>query len=277
MGQGTARVYNFISLFFLLLAVIVLVFVASRLAGPAAAAATPVVNLPTPAVLPTETPTETPTNTQIPTWTLTPSPTETATNTDVPTLTPSNTLPPSDTPPPSSTFTLTFTPSDTPTIEPSLTITETIAPTLTPAVTDTPVPTDAPNFTPQPTEPPPSPYPFQLRNDAVTYLPNVYNTAQCAWQGIAGQVFDLNGQPLAQIRIHVYGSGVDTFASSGSNTLVGPSGWEIGVSNTVNSNSYLVELQTEQGTIISPPVTVTFSTDCNRNVALVNFEQTRPF
>lgn len=271
MGQGSARIYNFISLFFLLLAAVVLVYVVARLAGPAAAAPTPVVNLPTAAVLPTETPTHTATNTQIPTWTFTPSPTETATSTDAPTWTPSNT------PPPSATFTLTFTPSETPTVEPSATITDTLVPTQAPLVTDTPVPTEAPNFTPQPTEPPPSPYPFDWKDGQVIYTTNFANTAGCAWQGIGGQVFDLNDQPLTQIRVHVFGSGIDTYAVSGSNTLYGISGWEIPVSNTVNGNSYLVELQTAQGTIISQQVAVTFTGDCSRNLALVNFEQTRPF
>jgi hypothetical protein len=39
-----------------------------------------------------------------------------------------------------------------------------------------------------------------------------------------------------------------------------------------------VELQSQQGTIISPQVTVTYEGgNCSKNLALVNFEQTRPF
>lgn len=271
MGQGSSRVYNLVSLVFLLLAFVVIIFVIVRMAGPAAARPTPVVNVATVAVLPTETATHTPTNTIIPTWTDTATPTETATSTDAPTLTPSNT------PPPSATFTDTPPPTDEPSITPSLTITNTLAPTLTPLMTDTPIPTEAPNFTPQPTEPPPSPFPFDWKDGQVIYTTNFANTAGCAWQGIGGQVFDLNDQPLTQIRIHVFGSGIDTYAVSGSNTLYGISGWEIPVSNAVSTNTYLVELQTSQGTIISPQVQVTFTGDCSRNLALVNFEQTRPF
>jgi hypothetical protein len=277
MGQGSARLFNFISLFFLLLAVIVLVFVVVKMAGPVLARPTPVISVATPAVLPTATTTNTATNTPLPTWTETPTPTSSATTTNVPTLTPSNTLPPSDTPPPSATLTLTFTPSITPSLEPSLTITNTLQPSQTPVITDTLVPTVGSNFTAQPTEPPPSPFPFDWKDGQVIYTTNFANTAGCAWQGIGGQVFDLNDQPLGQIRIHVFGSGVDTYAVSGSNTLYGISGWEIPVSNAVLANSYLVELQTSQGTIISPQVQVTFTADCSRNLALVNFKQTRPF
>lgn len=271
MGQGSARIYNFISLFFLLLSFIVLLFVVIQMARPAAPRPTPVVVIPTAAELPTETPTFTPTNTQIPTWTLTPTPTETATNTSEPTWTPSNTAPPS------ATFTLTFTPSNTFTLEPSATITDTLMPSLTPDVTNTDTLTPTRDFTPQPTEPPPSPYPFDLKDGQVIFTSNFANTAGCAWMGIGGQVFDINDQPLTQIRVHVFGSGIDTYAVSGSNTLYGISGWEIPVSNVVTSASYLVELQTSQGTIISPQVPVTFVPDCSRNLALVNFKQLRPF
>jgi hypothetical protein len=174
-------------------------------------------------------------------------------------------------------LTLTLTPSITPSLQPSLTITNTLLPSNTPVVTDTAVATATSNFTAQPTEPPPSPFPFDWKDGQVIYTTNFANTAGCAWQGIGGQVFDLNDQPLGQIRIHVFGSGVDTYAVSGSNTLYGISGWEIPVSNAVLANSYLVELQTSQGTIISPQVQVTFAGDCSRNLALVNFKQTRPF
>lgn len=271
MGQGSARVYNFISLFFLLLAFVVLLVVFVQMARPAAPRPTPVVNIPTVAALPTVTPTDTPTITALPSWTFTPTSTETATNTGEPTLTPSNTYSPTFT------FTQTFTASNTFTAVPSLTITQTITPSLTLDVTNTDTLTPTRDFTAQPTEPPPSPFPFDLKDGQVIFTSNFANTAGCAWMGIGGQVFDINDQPLTQIRVHVFGSGIDTYAVSGSNTLYGISGWEIAVSNVVTSASYLVELQTSQGTIISPQVPVTFVPECGRNLALVNFKQLRPF
>jgi hypothetical protein len=40
---------------------------------------------------------------------------------------------------------------------------------------------------------------------------------------------------------------------------------------------YYVELQSQGGTIISDTVQVTFPGGCDGNLAIVNFEQTRPF
>lgn len=277
MGQGRALVYNLISLLFLLLSIAVIVLVIVQLLRPAPQRPQAAAVVPTVAQLPTETPTFTPTATPIPTETPTPTPTFTPTETPVPTETPlPPTFPPTNTPLPTDPPPPTATPVP-PTITPSLTITNTLIPTLTPVLTDTPVPEPTLDFTPQPTVPPPSPFPFDVRENQVIFTSNFANAAGCAWQGIGGQVFDINGQPLTQIRVHVFGSGVDAFAVSGSNTLYGPSGWEIPVSNFINTNTYIVELQTATGTIISPQVQVTFTSDCTRNLALVNFQQNRPF
>jgi hypothetical protein len=288
MGKGRARFYNLISIILLILAIAWIVFVISQMLAPPPVVEAPVVFVPTAALLPTSTDTFTPT------FTLTYTLTYTATFTLTPSLTPSITpsVPPSATPiTPTLTFTptrtFTNTPSPTPitptiteSITPSLTITSTIAPTLTPIVTDTPIPptlTATRDFTPQPTPPPPSPFPFDLKDNQIIFTQNFANAAGCAWQGLGGQVFDVNGQPLTGIRVHVFGNGIDQFTASGTNTLYGASGWEIPLGNTVSLNSYIVELQTPQGTIISPQVTVSFPADCTRNLALVNFQQNRPF
>lgn len=280
MGRGRARIYNIISLIFVILAVIWIVYVILQVTGPTTTSTAAAVIVPTALVLPTASNTFTPSFTPTNTDTLTPTPTFTSTLT--PTITPtliasSTPVTPTDTPVPSATLTSTPIPSTTLTFTPvpSLTITVTIGPTLTP-VPSTPVPT-LPNFTPQPTQPPPSPFPFVVKDNQVIFTTNFANAAGCAWQGIGGQVFDTNGQPLPGIRVHVFGNGLDVFATSGSNTLYGPSGYEIAVANTIGNNTYLVELQTDQGTIIAPQQAVSFPSDCARNLALVNFQQSRPF
>lgn len=273
MGRGI--VFNVITVIFLLLTALICGYIVINLATQTnPVGETSVVQVPTlielPSVTPTFTPTLTPVPTDTPTWT--PSPTFTLT----PTLT--FTLP---TVPPTNTFTFTPVPSLTPTntlipsLEPSATITNTLVPTLT----DTPAPTETfgPNLiTQEPTVPPPSPFPFQQREQTL-YTINFANTAGCLWQGIGGQVFDTQGLPLTGINVHVFGAGIDSFTVSGSNTLYGPSGWEVPVANGVNISTYFVEIQTQAGTIISPPIQVTFAADCARNLALVNFEQTRPY
>lgn len=270
MGQGRAQLYNLISILFLVLSIAVIVLVSARMAAPPPAPTQIALAVPTSAILPS------------PTLTFTYTPTYTATFTETP----------------SPTITTTITPSVTWTIIPSLTASE----TLTPAPTDTlpptvgPTPTDtlpptagpSPTFTPSltitntlvvtpseiaPTQPPPSL--FELRDDQVIYTSNFANAAGCAWQGVGGQVFDANNQPLLQVRVHVFGTGIDVFTTSGSNTLYGLSGWEVPLGTSLTSNSYTVEVQSEQGTIISPPVSLFFTPDCSKNLALVSFQQIR--
>ncbi len=273
MGQGRAQIYNLITILFAVLTLFAILFFAAKMAAPPPAPTQVAYAVPTVAILPSPTLTFTLTPSDTPTFTLTPSPTitdtitPTTTWTIIPTLTSSltSTVPPTDTLAP----TLTTTP-----IPPSLTITDTLVITPTQVASFTPT---ANTFTQEPTQPPPSPYPFVLRDNQVIYTMNFANTAGCAWQGIGGQVFDLNGQPLTQMRVHVFGEGVDLYTASGSNTLYGLSGWEVPLGTTLTGNSYIVELQSLGGTPISPQITVTFTPDCSKNLALVSFAQTRPF
>jgi len=280
MGRGTNRIYNVISLVFLVLALLILAFVGLRMTQPPTVVATAVVALPTAAVLPSLTPTLT--ETPVPptaTFTLTPSPTNTETSTPSPTFTwtliPTLTttpVPPTFTPLPSATW------FPSATITPSLTITFTLVPSLTPVPSTTPLPTATVNsFTPQPTEPPPSPFPFRLRDPQPVYTLNFANSAGCSWQGIGGQVSDMSGLAINGLRVHVYGAGIDTYSTSGSNSLYGASGWEVPLANIVTTSVYFVELQSQGGTIISETVQVNFPGNCQQNLALVNFQQTRPF
>jgi hypothetical protein len=255
MGQGSGRIFNLISIIFLILSVLWGCFVVTKLFGPAPDSGAAAAVVPTAFVLPSATPSDTPRPTLPPTYTYTP------TNTDTPTAT--ATVPATLQP----TFTITAT----------TTITSTAAPTATPTETPTPLysPTPAPptaTFTNTP-----SPYPFDLREGQVIFTQNFANTAGCAWQGMGGQVFDISQNPLTNIRVHVFGPGLDTYATSGTNTLYGVAGWEIQVDTKINNTTYFVELQTAQGTVISGQVQVAFPSDCSKNLALVNFVQTRPF
>jgi hypothetical protein len=252
MGRSNARVFNIISLVFLVLSIIIIIVVVVRLLGPAV---TPqqVSDLPTPFILPTETATNTLIPTQPPTFTLT------ATNTETPvdTATP------------------------TPTITTSPTITTTAAPTDTPSMTPTPENSSTPVPTATATGPTPtlaptlSPFLFDLREGNVIFTSNFANSAACAWQGIGGQVYDLAGQPMNGLRLHVYGGDIDRRVDSGSNSLYGAAGWEQPVDNKINANTYYVELESQGGTVISPRVEVPFPSDCTKNLALVNFIQVR--
>lgn len=258
MGDSSGRIYNIISVVFLILTLAVLVLGISRLLQPPQGASNVAV-VPTSMVLPTLTATLTPSSTLPPTWTLTP--TQTATPT------PTETLIPSATASLTITATLTQTATNAPTSTPSLT--PTITPTETLVDTPTPVGTNTPE---------PSPFPFRLRNNQVAFTSNFANTAGCQWQGFGGAAFDLSGAPLNGIRVHIYdGQTVELYTASGTNTLYGPGGWEMQVATGINAQTYFVELQSVDGTVISPTVQVTFPGSCEGNLAVVNFEQTRPF
>lgn len=254
MGQGSARIFNVISLIFLLLSIGWIVYVVMRLLGPAPVSQQETLALPTAIVLPTLTPTNTPVPTNTPTSTLTP--TITLTPTETPTLT----VPP----PASATITDTPGPTDTP------------ADTATSPATFTPTPSETPSGPTVTQAPTISPFPFILRENTVNFTQNFANTAGCAWQGLGGQVFDLNTQPLSGYIIHVFGGDIDRFVRSGDNTNYGVAGWEQQVSNAISGNTYYVELQSPQGTVVSERVQVSFPSNCDQNLALVNFIQTRP-
>ncbi|MEM6527927.1 MAG: hypothetical protein AAF653_06510, partial [Chloroflexota bacterium] len=144
--------------------------------------------LPTMAVLPTLTPSVTNTATRVLPPTLPPTFTHTPTITLTPTVTPTVTFTPSSTP------TITDTPSLTPTLESSLTAT----PTATFTATAT---SSLPSATPTDTR---SPFPFTLRGGEVIFTPNRYNSAGCAYQGVGGQVFDIQGNGIGSgIRVGV--------------------------------------------------------------------------
>ena len=256
--MGRSTLFNFIAIIFLILALLWVVFVISRLLGPPATSLEAAsIMIPTSFVLPTLTPT----------------------NTFTPTLTPTDTLTPTITP------SETTTPSETPTPVPSVTITDTPAATLTPSSTPTPLATFTPQPSPTPTGPSPtspptvSPFPFKLREDAVIFTQNVINSAGCAWEGLGGQVFGLDGNPLPGLQIHVFSAegDIDAIRQAGENSLYGPAGWEQPVSNTINNKTFFVQLLSPQGTVISERIQITFPSDCAQNLAIVNFIQTRPF
>jgi hypothetical protein len=121
-----------------------------------------------------------------------------------------------------------------------------------------------------------SPFLFDLR-DPLTYRANFANTAGCNWQGVGGQVLNQNGTPYTgQLQVRAYNSQIDRVVSIGTNSLYGEtSGWEIPLDVNINSQLYFLQLESINGTRLSPVVQLQFNSDCNFNVGIVNFIQTR--
>jgi hypothetical protein len=217
-----------------------------------------------------ETPTETPTEVAL--GTFTPTPTQPTATLPAPTPLPSPT--PSFTPFP------TETPSDTPVPTVTLTPSRTLSPTPPGNAIGTPLPTITPS--PSPTETatdvPPE---FPLVVQAGTPLfRNAFLYEGCEWQGIAGQVTLEDGVPATGLVVRVTGPGDPGSGESvtGSAPSYATAGYEVQVAQGALPLDYQVQVFDETGTTpLSAVITVTFSGDCEANLALVNFVQVAPF
>lgn len=246
--KGCSWIFDLITAIFLLLSVVVVTFVVILLANPRS----PLNPLPQPTpiariVMPTD----------LPTWT--PSPTFTP---EPPTATPLATATP--------TATATFTPSRIP-------------PTLTPS--NTPVlgvrvsPTKPGGKSSQTaTLAPPTltPSGFQFVARPVQYDANK-TTEACKWSSIAGSVIDSAGNPVRGVAISVQGGGgtIDETQYSGQERRFGEGGFEVFLGSQPRADDYTLTVLGKTGAALSEPVKVRTHTNCNENVLIVTFVQTR--
>jgi len=252
MGSENDGLYNIISIVFLVLTgIAILIFLVMLFTGDSADAG---LAIPTARVLPTVT------NTPVPP---TITPTLPATLTWTPTMT--------DTPRPTSTGLPSVTPSFTPI--PSATITATLSATPTLNVTLTNTPTATPTG-PTSTAPPALPFAGPPQTQ---FTRNFANTAGCAWQGIGGQVLALDGSAfMTPLQVHVYSVEQDFGrVLTGTNSAYGASGYEVRVANTINRQTFFIQLESRGGVPVSSAVQITFPGDCNQNAAILNFQQVR--
>ncbi len=205
----------------------------------------------------------------IPTLTPTLSPTPTPTETGLrPTWTPVAPEP-TQTPEPTNTRRPTRTPSPVPTL-----------PSRTPLPTATETPTETPTATPTgptPTTPPTrSAFIFTKTDNSPFYLQNFSNNDGCKWAGIAGEVLDLNRNPVAvgRFRVHVWGDGLgDKYVLVGSAPVYSDSGWELELSNKPTVRELNVQLETENGTAVSQLYRVQTRSSCDQNLLRIDFTQ----
>lgn|SRR5574341_1463101 len=219
--------------------------------------------LPSIAVLPTSTATST--ISIFPTFPPTLTPSRIPTNTRPPTATPQATLTATGTPAP-----LSATPSATATED--LTqisqLTENV-----PTNTLEPTNTSAPTFTPSKTR---SAFPFTVQGGGPTPIQNFANSAGCNWMGVAGQAFNLEGNPIIGLVVHLEGGGINTDALTGTKTAYGAGGYEFFLNNrpVQTSGEYKVQLRDQNGTTpLSDMIGVDTFADCSKNLLLVNFVQ----
>jgi len=201
-------------------------------------------------------------------------PTRTPPPTALPSATPTRTLsawivPPTWTATPTASATATATATNTAT-----SIATPTAPRPTATLTPTPLP-------PTPTGPTPTrtntktAYSFDLQNGTPSYYPNWANTAGCDWMGIAGQAFDLDGNPVLGLFIHIEGNGLNYDSVTGSKPAYGPGGYELYLGDHPQRTTgvYRLQLRTSSGVPLSAVYTIDTYSECSKNLIIVNFVQ----
>lgn len=156
-------------------------------------------------------------------------------------------------------------------------------------VTDLPVETEIPTREPAPTlELPikpesttvPSNFLYIVQPGSPAYLDNFAHLSEgCSWQGVAGQVFDRDGQPVTNLIVKMSGEwNGQEIAGIGVTGMTaglpyGAGGYEIVLGNVpADSNAplYLQVFNQEQDPLTEPVPVVTYA-DCKKNLVLLNF------
>ncbi len=171
----------------------------------------------------------------------------TPTLTDIPAVNPTTTL----------TSTITLTP------EPTLTFTSTVVPTTTPTATL-------------------EPRPFvQDGEQEAMNIELIRPQLNCDWLVIAGQVWDLQGDPIPGLTLHLFGEidgfQIDQVRVSGTAPAYGDFGFEFALEGLVaeSYDSLSIQLEDTNGLPLSHPYTVETFNDCQRNLILMNFKKVR--
>lgn len=179
--------------------------------------------------------------------------------------------PPTVTPTPEIALPATWTPTPTLTPVPSATATETALPTATVSPTPGTVTPEA-----SPTGPP-----FSLQSGSPALTPNIANNDGCNWMGVGGQAFNLAGDPIVNIGVHLEGTigdlpiKMDSLTSSAPN--LGPAGYLFNVSDhpIASQGTLWIQLNDSSGVPLSDKVYLNTSDSCDQNFVLLNWKQVR--
>ena len=171
--------------------------------------------------------------------------------------------------------------------QPTTTFTATTEPTSvtkTPTITFTSIPTKTFTNTPLPTNTPtvtPDGKLFQIQPNSPVYLQNFAHPAQkCNWMGVAGQIFDKSGNPAQSLIVVVEGlledKIIDQISLTGLASSYGPGGYEVYLTNELiaSEDALYIQLFNLEGEAISNTFYFDTYADCNKNLILINFQQT---
>ena len=116
---------------------------------------------------------------------------------------------------------------------------------------------------------------FSATEASPLYLQNYANGAGCDWLGAAGEVLDYNHRPVLNnsYRVHIWGSGIDEYANVGGAPAYSPSGWEQVLFDSPVVRDYQLQLETMDGTAVSPIYAIQTRAACNQNLLRFDFVQ----
>lgn len=107
----------------------------------------------------------------------------------------------------------------------------------------------------------------------------LHPTLACNWMGVAGQVFDLEGQPktgfVVQVGGELDGDNILLLAMTGGNTSVGVGGYEIVLTDHVvaSSQKLWIQLFNLEGKPLSDKIRFDTYDDCDKNLILINLTE----
>jgi hypothetical protein len=168
------------------------------------------------------------------------------------------------------------------TIFPTQNITpDTIKETSTPSPTfETETPTQIP--TPFPTKTKPENL-LKVQSGSPVAISNfAHPDLGCNWMGVAGQIIDIDSQPIKDIVVEVGGTLEDEpmfgLAVTGESSFYGPGGFEIklGDEPIQSDNTLWVVVYDLDGNKITSPVFFSTYSDCAKNLIVLNFLKVPP-
>ena len=125
-------------------------------------------------------------------------------------------------------------------------------------------------------------YSFELQGAPSAVRSETFKPATgCTWQGVAGQVVDMQGQHLVNIGIVLKGmyngKTISTQTISGTHTEYGDSGYEFQLGTTLIASTGLLSIQLvdQAGLPLSEKVIFDTYETCDKNLVLVNFRQVK--
>ncbi|BCY18636.1 hypothetical protein hrd7_24850 [Leptolinea sp. HRD-7] len=167
---------------------------------------------------------------------------------------------------------------------PSPTVNYPVYATNLPTLKPSPGPTNT-KIIETPTAVPPTPedtslYTFDLQAKPESISATLFKQERtCNWSGIAGQVFDLQGRPITGITVQVdgpmYGKNIKFLNITGSSPWYGVGGYEIFLTDKPvdTQGEYGIRLVDQNGRSLSPRFKFNTSSDCAKNLVIVNFRQ----